>query len=319
MDDAETPTTTARAERPLPGLPPGRPGLGAVHLAVTDRERALAFWRDVLGLELLDPDAYELRMGAGGRELVVLHPGVGGIVARRRTGLYHLALHVPTDEDFARVMARLFTIRWPNSPTDHTFTKTTYLDDPDGNGIEIALETPERASRLDYSDHDYAVIDADGVRRSGRDPLDMEDVFGHLPQDRRLEQPLPAGTVVGHVHLHVNDLDDAMAFYAEGLGLDRHMFARGIGMADVTVDGWTPHLVAFNVWNGPDAPRPPEDTAGLRWFTFGFPTAEERDGAIARLQAQGRTVRRDDTTGEVRALDPSGNELLLTVRDGRDA
>jgi catechol 2,3-dioxygenase len=319
MDDANPTTTGTRPERPLPGLPPGRPGLGAVHLAVTDRERALAFWRDVLGLELLDPDAYELRMGAGGRELVVLHPGVGGIVARRRTGLYHLAIHVQTDEEFARVMARLFTIRWPNSPTDHTFTKTTYLDDPDGNGIEIALETPERASRLDYSDRDYAVIDADGVRRSGRDPLDMAEVFGHLPEDRRLDQPMPAGTVIGHVHLHENDLDDAMAFYAEGLGLDRHMFARGIGMADVTVDGWTPHLIAFNVWNGPNAPRPPADTAGLRWFTFGFPTAGDRDAAIARLEAQGRTVRRDAASGEVRVLDPSGNELLLTVREGRDA
>ena len=70
MTDQTTPSA-APIDRPLPGLPPGRPGLGAVHLAVTDRERALAFWRDVLGLELLDPDAYELRMGAGGRELVL--------------------------------------------------------------------------------------------------------------------------------------------------------------------------------------------------------------------------------------------------------
>jgi catechol 2,3-dioxygenase len=316
----DQPATTAQpTPRALPGLPPGRPGLGAVHLAVTDRERALAFWRDVLGLELLDPDAHELRMGVGDRELVVLHPGVGGIVARRRTGLYHLALHVPTDEEFARVMARLFTIRWPNSPTDHTFTKTTYLDDPDGNGIEIALETPERVGRLDYSDHDYAVIDAQGVRRSGREPLDMEDVFGHLPAERGLDRPLPPDTVVGHVHLHVGDLDEAMAFYADGLGLDRHMFARGIGMADTTVDGWTPHLIAFNVWNGPNAPRPPADTAGLRWFTFGFPSAEEREAAVGRLEQRGHAVRRDPDSGEIRVLDPSGNELLLTVREGRDA
>lgn len=306
-------------ERPLPGLPAGKPGLGAVHLAVTNRERALAFWTGVLGLELLDPDAHELHLGAGGRELVVLHPDVGGVVARRRTGLYHLAIHVQTDEDFARVLARLFTQRWPNSPTDHTFTKTTYLDDPDGNGIEIALETPERVGRLVYSDADYGVIDSDGVRRSGRDPLDLEDVFKHLPEQRDLDRPMPAGTTIGHVHLHVGDLDDAMRFYSEGLGLQRHMFARGIGMADTTVDGWTPHLIAFNVWNGANAPRPPADTAGLRWFTFGFPTAEDRDAAITRLEAQGVAIRRDDATGEIRVLDPSGNELLLTVRQGRDA
>ncbi|WP_157260976.1 VOC family protein [Patulibacter minatonensis] len=301
--------------RPLPGLPPGRPALGPVHLAVTDRERALAWWTRVLGLELLDHDAYELRLGAGGRELVVLHPGAGGIVARRRTGLYHLAIHVRTDEDFARVLARIFTARWPNSPTDHTFTKTTYLDDPDGNGIEIALETPERVGRLVYTDDDYGVVDAQGVRRSGRDPLDLEEVFAHLPEERRLDEPMPAGTTIGHVHLHVNDLDASMAFYAEGLGLDRHMFARGIGMADVTVDGWTPHLIAFNVWNGPDAPRPPADTAGLRFVTFAFASAAERATGVARLERQGHAVRRDAATGEVRVLDPSGNELLLVVRD----
>ncbi|WP_022928186.1 VOC family protein [Patulibacter americanus] len=307
-------------ERPLPGLPAGRPGLGAVHLAVTDRARALAFWQGVLGLELLDPDAHELRMGAGGRELVVLHPGAAGPVAARRTGLYHLAIHVQTDEEFARVLGRLFTRRWPNAPTDHWFTKTTYLDDPDGNGIEIALETPERVGRLDYSESDYAVIDADGIRRSGRDPLDLEAVFAHLPEDRDVDRPMPAGTTVGHIHLHVNDLDEAMAFYADGLGLDPHMFARGIGMADTTVDGWTPHLVAFNVWHGRNAQRPPADTAGLRFFTFGLPGREALGAAVERLTAAGHDVRRaEDREGAYRVADPSGNALLLTVREGRDA
>lgn len=310
-------TSPTTIDRPLPGTRPGLTGLGAVHLAVTDRQRALVFWRDVLGLELLDPDAHELRLGAGGKELVVLHPGASGPVAARRTGLYHLALHVQSDLEFARVLGRLFAYRWPNAPTDHTFTKTTYLDDPDGNGIEIALETPERVGRLDYSDRDYAVIDAQGVRRSGRDPLDLDEVFAHLPEQPDLRAPMPAGTTVGHVHVHVTDLDAAMRFYRDGLGLDENMFARGIGMADTTVDGWLPHLIAFNVWHGRDAQAPPPGTAGLRHFTVGLPSADARDAAVERLRGMG--VAAEETPLGVRVADPSGNAMVLTVRDGRDA
>jgi catechol 2,3-dioxygenase len=155
------------------------------------------------------------------------------------------------------------------------------------------------------------------VRRSGRDPLDLDEVFAHLPADADLGQPLRAGTALGHIHLHVNDLDASMRFYRDGLGLEQQMLAPGLGMADVTVDGWGPHLVAFNTWHGANAPRPPADAAGLRWFTYGLPSAAERDAAVARLEAQGVEIGRDG--GEIRVHDPAGNELLLTVREGRRA
>jgi len=310
-------TKLEQAPRPLPGLPPGKPGLGAVHLAVTDRDRALSFYRDVLGLEPVDPTEHTLRMAAGGRVLVVLHPGALGPVTSRCTGLYHFAIHVQTDEEFARVLARLFALRWPHSPTDHTMSKATYLSDPDGNGVEVTLETPERLGRLIVTDEDYVVIDSAGVRRSGRDPVDLDEAFAHLPAEPDLGRPMPAGTTVGHIHLHVNDLDATMRFYSEGLGLDAWAFARGLGMADTTVDGWLPHLVAFNVWNGVQAPRPPRGTAGLRWYTFALPTPADREAAATRLEAQGVHVER--SADRMRVHDPSGNAIALTIRRGRDA
>src|SRR5690242_16212999 len=80
---------------------------GAVHLDVTDSECAISFWRDLVGLALLGRDGENLRLGVGGRELVVLHPGARGPVVREASGLYHLSFHLPSLAEFARVFARI--------------------------------------------------------------------------------------------------------------------------------------------------------------------------------------------------------------------
>ena len=131
-------------------------GVGAVHLAVTDGEQALAFYRDVLGLALLSRTGEEIRLGAGGRELVVLTPGASRQVLDRTTGLYHLALLVPDRRELARVVGRLMSLRYPNSPTDHVMTKSDYLWDPD----KPAHERPEMAVDLflDLLDGRYELL-----------------------------------------------------------------------------------------------------------------------------------------------------------------
>ncbi|HEX2149193.1 MAG TPA: VOC family protein, partial [Actinomycetota bacterium] len=126
-------TNLASTQNVRPSIAPAT-GVGAVHLAVTDRERAVTFYRNILGLELID-DGPVVRLGAGGRDLVVLHPGAPAPVEQGVTGLYHLAIVVPDRREFARFVKRMVEIRYPNSPTDHTLTKADYLWDPDGNGI----------------------------------------------------------------------------------------------------------------------------------------------------------------------------------------
>src|SRR5438105_8488442 len=116
--------------------------MGPVEIAVTDADRALRFYRDYVGLTPLASDGPELRLGAGGREVVVLHPGAEGPVVPRTSGLYHLAIVVPDRRELARVVARLARLRWDQYPTDHVMTKANYPWAPAGNGTEIYTDPP---------------------------------------------------------------------------------------------------------------------------------------------------------------------------------
>src|SRR6266566_1386947 len=118
-------------------------GMGAVELAVTDGGRALRFYRDYVGLTPQPSPDSAIRLGAGGRELVVLYPDAERPVVPRTSGLYHFAIVVPDRRELARVVARLGHMGWDQYPTDHVMTKANYLWDPDGNGIEIYTESPE--------------------------------------------------------------------------------------------------------------------------------------------------------------------------------
>lgn len=255
-------------------------GVGAVHLAVTNGERALGFYRDVVGLEVMD-DGSPVRLGAAGLELLVLHPGAYQPVAQGTTGLYHLAIVVPNRREFARVVRRLMEIRHPHSPTDHTLTKSDYLWDPDGNGIEIYAETPEDGSWF-MTDDDFGARDSSGRLRSGRDPIHLRQLFGELTPDDDLFLPLPAGSKMGHVHLHVRDVDEAVSFYSGLMGFDVTGMSRRLGMAFVSAGGYHHHL-GLNTWAGRGAPPAPPGSAGLRQFTIELPTSADLDEVAGRL------------------------------------
>lgn len=294
-----------------PGLAPADTTLGPVHLSVTDGDRTLAVWRDLVGLTVLDRTPTEITLGAGGKPLLVLFPGAERPVVPRTSGLYHVAIHVPERADLARVLARLFTAQFRNSPTDHLVTETTYLWDPDGNGIEITFETPERG-RFVSDGQTYGAVTADGKPHSGRDALDVRSVLGELEPNEDFNVPLPAGTRVGHVHVHVSDLDAAMVFYRDLIGFAEQFQARRIQMGDVTLPGYVPHIVAFNTWNGVGAPQAPAGSAGLRHFQIDYPTAADLKAARARLEGAGIAV--SETESGLFTADPAGNRIRLTSR-----
>ena len=288
--------------------------LGPVHLAVTDRSRAHDFWTATLGLTVLSETERTVSLGAGDRELVVLYPGAVSPVVKGRTGLYHLAIHVPRRKDLARLVARLFALRYPNSPTDHTASETTYLSDPDGNGIELTLETPERGE-LTMVDGRPVAITADGTMRSGVEALDIDSLLGELSGDDRLDEPIPAGAKLGHVHLHVTDVDKALAFYRDVVGFQELTNLRAFGMADMTLDpANVPHMLAVNGWAGPHAAPAPPGSAGLRHFTIEAATSAIVDEVAGRLQQAGSGFERVE--GGIRALDPSSNAFHVLAPDG---
>ncbi|WP_417310512.1 VOC family protein [Devosia sp.] len=282
---------------------------GAVRIAVTDRDRALAIWRDTVGLELIGEDPEALHLGVGTTELITLELGAARPVAEHTLGLYHVAIHVPTRADLAQMAVRALKNRVRISPTDHLVSEAIYLWDYDNNGIEITFETPERGRIGGPEEGAYAVAH-DGTSHSGREPIDLDDLLGELGPAPVLQPAMPAGTRIGHVHLHVTDLEQAMHYYRDGIGFGGLFIMRRFGMGDTGLD-YMPHALAFNIWAGPSAAQPPAGSAGLRYLQIVLPDQAALDAARTRLQSVGAPV--TDTNEGLTSKDPAGNEVRLTV------
>lgn len=285
--------------------------LGEVHLDVTDGENSKVFWTRYIGLTLISETVEEIRLGVDGDVMIVLHPGATSPVVRRRNGLYHVAIHVPTQKELARLSARLFSLEWQNSPTDHAETMATYTNDPDGNGIEITFETPERGS-LARGEADYAAVMADGSLQGGTEALDIDILMSALDESDDLMAPLPIGSRIGHVHMHVNDIVAARDFYVNQLGLGDMRWFEKFRMSDFSLNtSFVPHAIAINTWNGTTAEFKPEGTAGLREWQMFVPDIDAISALSTRLSEAG-TVHEVDGN-ELRVKDPAGNPLRVRI------
>jgi catechol 2,3-dioxygenase len=282
--------------------------LGPVHIAVTDRARALAIWQDVVGLELIAETGNLLELGAGGKVLIVLETGAVRPAVPRSIGLYHVAVHVPARVDLAQMAVRALQRNVRISPTDHLVSEAIYLWDLDGNGIEITFETPWRGTLCDPEKGETYAMSADGKPHSGREPIDLDGLLGELGPSPVLAARMPAGTRIGHIHVHVNDLHMAMDFYRDVIGFAGFLLINSFGMGDVGLD-YMPHTVAFNIWSGPNAALPPAGSSGLRWFTIVVPGAGHFDALIGRLEKAGAPIERLDKGIETQ--DPFGNRIRL--------
>lgn len=303
-------TSAPRHTAPPVSAPPDRITHGAVHLRVTDVPRAVEFWGDALGLGVRDRAGDRVHLGTPARDLVVLHGGATRRAPRGHAGLYHLAVHVPDAQDFARALVRLATHRVAQAPTDHIFSIATYAHDPDGLGLEVTHETPARVVGHEITDRGVALIDDEGRRRAPTEALDpaplLDAVAGEAPTPRVDDR-----SFIGHVHLHVDDIGRAVAFYRDVVGFDEHMRMDGFGMADFSAGGVFPHRMAVNVWQGAGAPPTPADAAGLVFHEL-LADAAGVDALAGRLDAAGHPFTRRD--GGISTLDPAGNTLVVMPR-----
>lgn len=284
--------------------------LGPVHIAVTERNKALAIWQDVVGLDLISEVGNVLTLGAGGVPLIVLETGANRPVVPRTIGLYHVALHVVSRAELAQLAVRALQRNVRISPTDHLVSEAIYLWDLDGNGIEITLETPWRGTLNDPDKGESYAVTTDGKLHSGRDPIDLDGLLGELGPNPVLLPRMAAGTRIGHVHVHVNDLNQAMDFYRDVVGFAGFLLIHSYGMGDVGLD-YMPHSLAFNVWAGPNAQLPPAGAAGLQWFTIRLPDADSLAALKARLEKAGAPVEVVGNDFETR--DPFGNRIRLEL------
>ncbi|SES46737.1 VOC family protein [Rhizobium sp. NFR03] len=275
---------------------------GAVHLEVRNVETTARFWESLFGFaRRISGDSIEL--GTENETLIVLHGGATLPVGRGHSGLYHVAIHVPDQRDFARLLKRFSNLRYPCSPTDHTFSKAVYLDDPDGITIEVTLETPERFLGVRPVGSQLAFIGTDGVERPGSYPLDLNEIFQSYETGSEGEAAHPA-TRVGHIHLYVADLEQSREFYT-GLGFELARWWPPMQIADFGAGGVFKHRIAINTWQGIGAPPHPPGMARMRYFELRYETVE---GLVAAINGNPSAT----PVGAAHVLhDPSGIELRL--------
>jgi catechol 2,3-dioxygenase len=279
---------------------PIHPGttLGTVTLTVNDLDPARRFYERAIGLRTLDEAPESAVLGdADGAPLVEL-VGRPDAAPRppRTTGLFHLALLVPSRADLACAVRRVIDAGWAfTGASDHLVSEALYLDDPEGNGIEIYRDRPrDQWPRID------------GALQMATDPLDLEGVMSTLAPGAPVDG-MPTGTRLGHMHLQVADLGDAEAFYGGVLGFDvtvRHY----PGALFLSAGGYHHHL-GLNVWAGRGAPAPPRGARGLRRFEVAVPDGAELARIGDRVAAAGLPA--EDEGGALVVADPSGNRVAL--------
>ena len=257
-----------------PAVLPATLRLGAVHLTVADVDRSAGFYQDAIGLRVQARADATAELGAGGEPLLVLHEEPGARPAGRYAGLFHFALLYPTREELARALQRLAATRTPlDGASDHGVSEALYLRDPDGNGIELYADRPREA---------WPSPGGPGERVGMYTrPLDLDDLLAAVAAD----PPAPRagdGLRMGHVHLHVGDLDAARAFYADRLGLE--LMATYPGALFLAAGGYHHHL-GVNTWAGEGVGPAPAGTAGLREWTLVLEDDDAAAAARARIGA----------------------------------
>ena len=285
--------------------------MGYVSLTVANLENQITFYQQVLGFQLHWHEGNKAGLGAGGVDLLRLTEEPNLKKYRGVTGLYHFAVLFPNRRELARAVARLSAFKYRNHPTDHIMTKTTYLDDPEGNGIELYAESPEDGTFI-IEKNDFVTRRADGTLSSGREPLDVEALFKHLKEDDRLDAPIPPETRVGHVHLHVRNVQEAVDFYHGIIGFDIMGMSSTFQAAFISAGGYHHHL-GLNAWQGEGAPPPPADAVGLRYFTINLPNQEALDDVVSRVNNAG--IASNQTEDGLLLYDPSQNGVILRKVD----
>ena len=277
---------------------------GAVHLEVRDPERTARFWEDLLGFQPRPGDCNSISIGTAEETLLVFQVGASAPFRAGHSGIYHVAIHPPNARDFARILKRLIEHKHPVSPTDHTFSKAIYLEDPDGINFEITLETPERFREcVPGPGNRLTFVGADGVGRPGAYALDLNKVFESYDFGSEFE-PAACETKVGHIHLYVSDLEKSREFY-NGLGFRLARWWPPMQVADFGAGGPFTHRLAINTWQGIGASPSPAGTARMRRFELRFATLQHLQAALAANPA---AVDMGDT---YELIDPSGITLCF--------
>ncbi len=273
--------------------------IGAVGMMVRDLDRVTTYYRDMLGLTVQEHTRQAALLGVGGAVLLeLIHRPDALPDDPREAGLYHTAFLMPTRADLARWILHATKSRVPfTGASDHDVSEAIYLDDPEGNGVEVYSDRPREEWRRDGE-----------LIFQKTDPLDIDAIISEIDPATATYPSAPEGLRIGHIHLRVGDIASAEAFYGGALGLD--VTRRRTGATFLSSGGYH-HHVAVNVWHSNGAGIRNDKRAGLDWFTMEINDQPTIDGVKKRLDAAGTKI--DPISGGFAATDPWGTSIHFTV------
>jgi catechol 2,3-dioxygenase len=273
--------------------------VGQVNIKVENLERSLAFYEEVIGFKVYEKTATSAELTADGETVLLSIEQPSDVIPKkgRTTGLYHFALLLPDRTDLAKILKYFLQIRYPlQGASDHLVSEALYLADPDGNGIEIYTDRP--ATKWEWNQQQVVMA---------TEALDAENL---LAEDTgRTWNGLPAGTVMGHIHLHVAELTRTEEFYTKGLGFE--VVSRYGPQALFISSGKYHHHIGLNTWNGAGAPKPAANSVGLESYTLVFGDEVELKDTVDRLKEMDVHVAEEN--GTFITADPSGNRIKLVT------
>ncbi|MFJ7933923.1 VOC family protein [Sporosarcina sp. NPDC096371] len=272
--------------------------VGHVNIKVQDLDRSLMFYQEVLGFQILEQTKNAAKLTTDGKTSVLSIEQPENVVPKqgKTTGLYHFALLLPKRSDLAEIVHHFTEIGFRYGSSDHLVSEALYISDPDGNGIEIYIDRDP--SEWTWSKGEVAMA---------VDPLNFEDLLSEEKQQSW--KGLPAGTVMGHIHLHVSELKKTEEFYSKGLGFE--VVNRYGNQALFISTGKYHHQIALNTWAGVGAPTPPLNSVGLKSFTIVLADEAARNNVIEQLKSIGASVTEENASFV--SYDPSGNRIYLEI------
>jgi catechol 2,3-dioxygenase len=312
-DTREVAGSSARASAPPDELPygiapkgyrlPAETRLGPVRLQVADLVRSLEYYQKTLGFRVVAQSNASASLAAHGDDTILIElrelAGARPVPRRGRLGLYHYAILLPDRASLGRFFAHLTSIGAYAGMSDHLVSEALYLTDPDGLGIEVYADRPR-----DTWKHEARQL------AMATDPLDVRS----LVEAAGTEQwtGMPAGTKIGHVHLHVADIDSAEAFYHGALGFDKVVWSYP-GALFLSAGGYHHHL-GTNTWAAEAPPAEQNDARLLEWTVI-VPSSADMEAAAKSLEAGGYSVKPSDDRQSWTAIDPWGTPLRIRTAD----
>ena len=273
--------------------------IGAVGMVVRDLDLLTAYYRDMLGLTVQEHAPHVARLGVDGVTLLeLIHQPDALPDDPSEAGLYHTAFLMPTRADLARWILHTAKTRVPiTGASDHDVSEAIYLDDPEGNGVEVYSDRPREQWRRD----------GDMIFQK-TDPLDVDAIIGEIDPATATYPGAPDGLRIGHIHLRVGSVAKAEEFYCGALGLA--VTRRRAGATFVSSGGYH-HHVGANVWHSNGASTRSGKRAGLDWFSMEINDQPTMDGLKGRLAAAGVTV--EPNANGFAAADPWGTRVRFTL------